>query len=56
MLVDMMVMVLTLLEPWRYDDGPLGTLMVWLMVMVEMEPLVDDVALRDGGAMLEMPC
>ena len=34
------------------DDGPL---MVWLMVMMEMELLVDDVALGDGGAMLEMP-
>ena len=34
----------------------LMTLMVWLTVMVEMEPLVDDVALGDGGAMLEMPC
>lgn len=27
--------------------------MVWLMVMMEMELLVDDVALGDGGTMLD---
>ena len=30
--------------------------MVWLLMMVETESLVDDVALGDGGAMLEVPC
>ena len=62
MLVDMMVMVLTLLEPWRYVDDPDGPVIVLLMVLMEMElllmmqlgdalmMLVDDAAPGDRGA------